>query len=68
MATVYSYFYGYKETIISLCMCVLDPEPPEEVLETGNGHGGGKKYFEITNVRSIVRFLNWCHVLENRSK
>lgn len=25
---------------------IIDSEPPEKILETGNGHGGGKKYFD----------------------
>lgn len=34
----------YDVVITLLFMCVLDPEPTEEVLKTGNGHGGGKTY------------------------
>lgn len=29
----------------SVCVFVLDTEPTKEVPQTGNGHGGGKKYF-----------------------
>lgn len=32
-----------KWLLFFLFVFVLDSEPTEEVLETGNGHGGGKR-------------------------
>lgn len=38
-------FMVLSDDYFSLCLFALDFEPSEEVLETGNGHGGGKTYF-----------------------
>lgn len=50
MAQFTGIFMDLSDDYHSLCLFMLDSEPPEEVSETGNCHGGGKKsFFEMTD-------------------